>query len=61
MSEEALKDEVGQARDAVAKAEAAWETAVDESKSPLFQVYMVKAKALEQLVEQSLIRQRAGT
>ena len=59
MSEAAPEAEVRQAKDAVAGAEAAWRTAVGESKSQLFQVYMVKAKAHEQLIEQMLMPQRA--
>lgn len=59
MSETALEAEVRQAKNAVAGAEAAWRTAVGESESKLFQVYMVKAKAHEQLMEQMLMQQRA--
>lgn len=59
MSEAALDFEVRQAENAVAGAEAAWSQTDGERKSQLFQVYMVKAKTLEQLMEQLLIQQRA--
>ncbi len=59
MSEAALEEEVRQAKDAVTEADAAYAKADGESKSQLFQMYMVKAKALEQLREQVLMQQRA--
>jgi len=59
MSEAALEEEVRQAKDAVTEAEAAYVKADGESKSQLFQMYMVKAKALEQLREEVLMQQRA--
>ena len=58
MSETALDFEVRQAKNAVAGAEAAWSKANGESNSQLFQVYMVKAKTLEQLMEELLMQQR---
>lgn len=45
--------------EAALEIEAAWSKADGESKSQLFQVYMVKAKTLDQLMEQLLMQQRA--
>ena len=61
MSEAGLEQRLRQAEAAVVKAQAAYDTAHDGSKTLCGQLLLAKEKALEQLMEEKLIQQRAAT
>ncbi len=61
MSEAGLEARLRQAEAAVVKAQAAYDTALDGSKTLCGQLLLAKEKALEQLMEEKLIQQRAAT
>ena len=61
MSGAGLEQRLRQAEAAVVKAQAAYDTAHDGSKTLCGQLLLAEKKALEQLMEEKLIQQRAAT
>ena len=61
MSEAGLEQRLRQAEAAVSKAQAAYDTAQDGSKTLCGQLLLAEKKALEQLMEEKLIQQRIAT
>ncbi|DBA77224.1 TPA: hypothetical protein ACH3X1_009795 [Trebouxia sp. C0004] len=61
MSEAGLEQRLRQAEAAVVKAQAAYDSAHDGSKTLCGQLLLAKGRALEQLMEEKLIQQRTAT